>query len=306
MEERIIDREREIKIKRKREGDDAVDALAADETEDEIPEEELEIEFPEGEEYDEDLVGLTPSQLKEELARREKALSEAREESKKLAALGEEKLAEGSYDEAESLFGQATVYDIENAEAGKGLWRARTKNFTDYEAFYRAEFAEELSLASEEVRAFVLKEAGERLVAERETYRSEAEPLKEKVEENMERRRGYFRDNRRYYLIRYGIFFALFCACLLGAAISASFLYTTTSIAPIVLISSFGGVALVMAALAIVFSRKLLVAHRLCRENEKLSSTEEGARLAYLQSRLECLAWVLDGAQAEEEEETEE
>ena len=37
MEERIIDREREIKIKRKREGDDAVDALAADETEDEIP-----------------------------------------------------------------------------------------------------------------------------------------------------------------------------------------------------------------------------------------------------------------------------
>lgn len=113
MEERIIDREREIKIKRKREGDDAVDALAADETEDEIPEEELVLEFPEGEEYDEDLVGLTPSQLKEELARREKALSEAREESKKLAALGEEKLAEGSYDEAESLFGQATVYDIE-------------------------------------------------------------------------------------------------------------------------------------------------------------------------------------------------
>ncbi|MDE5896474.1 MAG: hypothetical protein K2H43_01525 [Clostridia bacterium] len=301
MEERLIDNERGIKIKRKREGLDAVDALADDGAEEEIPEEELVLELPDGEEYDEDLVGLTPSQLKEELARREKAAREARAESEKLALAGAEKLGEENFEEAESLFAQAVTYDPENAEAGKGLWQARTKNFTDGEAFYAGDNAEELAASIEAVRAYVLDRAGERLREERETYRQEEEPLKEKVEESMEFRRGYFRDNRRYYLVRFGIFVGIMLLCLIGAAVSASFLYSTQSITPIVLIGCFGGVAAVMLAVAIVFSRKLLVAHRLCRANENLSSTEDGARLAYLQERLRCLQLVLDGRTNEEE-----
>ena len=266
MEERIIDNEREIKNKRRREGVDAVDALA-DGGEEALPEEELVLELPE-EEYDEDLVGLTPSQLKEELERRERALREAREESEKLTLAGAEKLGEGAFEEAESFFAQALTYDPENAE--------------------------------EEVRAFVKERAGARLEGEREAFRAEERPLREKVEESMEFRRGYFRDNRNYFLVRFGIFFGLFALCLVGAGISASFIYSTRGITPIVLIACFGGAALVMLAVAIVFARKLVVANRLCRENEKLSSTEDGARLAYLQDRLHCLDLVLDGAERED------
>lgn len=298
MEERIIDNEREIKIKRRREGDDVVDALA-DGGEETLPEEELVLELPE-EEYDEDLVGLTPSQLKEELERRERALREAREESEKLTLAGAEKLGEGAFEEAESFFAQALTYDPENAEAGKGVWQARTKEFADYEPFYQKENAEELGGAPEEVRAFVKERAGARLEGEREAFRAEERPLREKVEESMEFRRGYFRDNRNYFLVRFGIFFGLFALCLVGAGISASFIYSTRGITPIVLIACFGGAALVMLAVAIVFARKLVVANRLCRENEKLSATEDGARLAYLQDRLHCLDLVLDGAERED------
>ena len=87
MEERIIDNEREIKIKRKRGVIDAQDALAED-TEVQDEEEEVVLEFPDGE-YDEDLVGLTPAQLKEELARRERAKREALDAQTKLMAEGE-------------------------------------------------------------------------------------------------------------------------------------------------------------------------------------------------------------------------
>ena len=67
MEERLIDKDesRKIKIKHTAEGEDVVDALAPDGEEEAVEEEETDyiVELPEeDEEYDEDLVGLTPSQ----------------------------------------------------------------------------------------------------------------------------------------------------------------------------------------------------------------------------------------------------
>ncbi len=293
MEERIIDNEREIKIKRKREGADYVDALAEDGAAEEIPEEELILELPEGEEYDEDLVGLTPSQLKEELARREKAMREAREESKKLTAAGAEQLGAEAYGEAEDLFAQAVMYDPDNAEAGKGLWLARTKNFTDDEAFFQDTNAEELNAANEEVRAYVLEQAGERLRVDRETLRAECAPLKAEVEESRAYRRGYFSDHKKYYLVRFGAWLGLFALLVLGAGISASFIYSTRGILPVALTGGFGAAAALSLVFVVVFSRKLLVASRLCRENERPASTETGARLEYLEERLRCLDIIL-------------
>lgn len=301
MEERLIDNEREIRIKRKKEGVDAVDALASDETPEEIPEEELVLEIPEGEEYDEDLVGLTPSQLKEELERREKAKKEAEEECRKLTAEGEEKLAAGEYAEAEALFLQATLYDPESVPAGKGLWRARTEDFQKDDAFYSEENAADFAKAPEEVRGSVLEKVSERLGAAREEARREAIPLREKVSQKQEERRAPFLANRKYYLVRFLAAVLAFVLAGIGAGVSASFLYTTkNSAVPIALLASFGGLAVVAFVFIAVFARKLLVAHRLCRANEKLSATEDGARLQEIETRLRILDLVLDGKPQEE------
>lgn len=301
MEERLIDNEREIRIKRKREGVDAVDALADDQTPEEIPEEELVLEIPEGEEYDEDLVGLTPSQLKEELERREKARKEAEEECRTLTAEGEEKLVAGEYAEAEALFMQATLYDPESVSAGNGLWRARTEDFKKDDAFYSEENAADFAKAPKEVRGSVLEKVSERLSAAREEARREAIPLREKVSEKQEERRAPFLANRKYYLVRFCVAVLAFALTAIGAGIAASFLYTTkNSAVPIALTASFGGLALIAFVLIAVFARKLLVAHRLCCANEKLSATEDGARLQEIENRLRVLDLVLDGEAQEE------
>lgn len=294
MEERIIDNEREIKIKRKREGMDAVDALSDEaEGEEELSEEELILEIPEGEEYDEELVGLTPTQLKEELARRERAIREAREACEKLTAEGEEKLAAGAYEEAEELFAAALSYDAENVNAGKALWLARTERYTKDDAFFRDTYAEEFAALPDEVRESVLGGMGESLRAQREELRREEAPLREEVEGKQAERREAFRANRAYYLRPFGICFALFAVFLLGLGISAGFLYRTTTMIPIILMGVFGGLAFVLLIATVVLSRKVLVADRLCRENEKLSSTKEGARLAVIEEKLRCLDLVL-------------
>lgn len=292
MEERIIDNEREIKIKRKRGGDDVVDALARDG--EELPEEEdIVLEFPEGDDYDEDLVGLTPSQLKEELARREKAKKEAEAECEKLTLEGEEKLAGETYAEAETFFAQALLYNRESVRAGKGLWTARTKNFSDDEAFYEEENAEELEAAPEEVRAFVLEHRREALETAREEYRKEAEPLREKVEKDIAERREPFLANRRYYRTRLRVCLAALAACVIAIIICTSMIYNTKGMLPVWFAIGFGVLAAVCVGFTLYMMRKVLVAHRLCIANERLSSTEEGARLEYLNVRLRCLDLIL-------------
>ncbi len=292
MEERILDDEesRRIKLKRTAEGTDAVDALAEGEDGEEIY-----VDLPE-EEYDEDLVGLTPSQLQEELEKRERAAREAREESEKRTAQGAEKLAAGEFADAELLFAQALVCDMGNAAAREGLWTARTKNFTDDEVFFREGVAEELG-DDEEARAFVLPHVKEKFAALRETYAKEEAEIAPGVEEKQQTRREAFAANRKYYLIRFSVFFAVAVLFCIGAGISASFLLRTQSNVPIIMIGVFAGLALAAFAVAFVFARKLYVASRLYGENEKLSSTESGARLEFLRNRIRALDLVLGEAE---------
>ena len=269
MEERIIDTEdsRKIKIKRTAEGGiaDAEDALA--EESGEAVEEEIVFDLPETDEYDEDLVGLTPSQLEAELKRRERAAEEARREHDGLVSLAEEAYAAKDYAKAESLYGQALVYVPDSAAAQRGLWTARTSDFTDTEPFYDEDNALALAQSDEETRAFVLGRAGNKLNAEREALLAEIEPLRPVVTEAQEKRRAAFAANRKYYLVRFGGLLGAFVLALIGIFVSASYIVRTTTIVPVVLTAVFGGVALLFLALTIVCSRKLLVAHRLCAEN---------------------------------------
>ncbi len=289
MEERMIDNEREIKIKRKRGGIDAQDALAED-TDEADEAEEFVLDLPDGE-YDEDLVGLTPAQLQEKLARREKEKQIAKEAQENLMREGAEKLAAKEYAEAEIFYSQALVYG-ENSEAARCLWRARTKDFTETDAFYVSENASEFAAASQEVRAYVLEQSGEQLKREREEYRKEAEPLGVQVKAAIEERRGPFLANKAYYSLRFRICLGAFVLSLIWIIASVSTVYSTEGMLSVYLAIAGGVLALVCLGLTVIFSRKLFMAKRLCEENEKLSSTEEGARLEFLNGRLECLKMI--------------
>lgn len=305
MEERILDDDesRGIKLKRTKDGGtDAVDALAEGEAGEEGAEE-IYVDLPE--EYDEDLVGLTPTQLKEELERRERVKREAREESERLKTSADEKLAEEKFADAELLYAQALVCDGENEAAAKGLWTARTKNFTDAEAVFARGAAEELA-ASAAARALVVEKIGENLKTLRDSYAKEEAEIAPAFEEEQGTRREAFAANRRYYLFRFAAFLCAAVLFAIGIAVSGSFLLRTQGNLPVVLMGVFGGLTLVAVAVAVVYARKLYVASSLYGANEKLSSTETGARVQFLRERLRALDLVFGDAENAETGESEE
>ncbi len=303
MEERIIDKddERLIRLKRTAEGEtDAQDETAPEGVE--PAEEEVVVELPEGE-YDEDLVGLTPSQLQRELERRRKAEEEARAECEKLVTAAEELLLDKKFEEAEPLFAQAATYPFAQARVYKGLWNARTKDFADPDVLLHREYAEEIASSDEEVKAYV-RERCRGLEAERENAVREEAETAPAVLERQEKRRGAFLENRKFYSVRTLALFAGAILLLIGAAVSASFIVKTLSIAPVVLTGVFGGAAFLLFVCALLFLRKYVVAQRLYRANESLFSTEEGSKLEALREKIECMNLILDDETAESEEDT--
>ncbi len=292
MEERIIDDPRKIKIKRNAAGgiEDATDDLA--------PDEEMEIEFPEEieipEELDEDLIGLAPSQLEKELARRKKEAEEAATERDKLLAAGEERLKKGKYEEAEPLFAQALVYDPACVRAKEAAWICRTKNFTETDPLYNSEYAEEFSMTDPETKKFLREKVGSRLEAEKRAFEEEAAPLREKVRGAQKERRGAFLANRNYYRWRLLVFGAIFCAFVVATSICGAQIVHVRNDLPLYLVIAFGALALLDLIPIIFFSRKYVVAQRLVSDNEKLSSTEDGARLEELETALETLSLYLE------------
>ncbi len=302
MERRVLedDELRTIKIKRNAEGgvEDVIDPLAENVEE----EDELIIEIPETDEYDEDLVGLTPQQLKAELIRREQAEREAAQKRDELIAEGRARMEESDYDGAEPFFAQALLYDGESEEASRGLWAARTRNFTDDAPFYDEDTALEAAQSNEKTKAFLRERAGERLSAERERLQAEAAPLRERVSAGQNERRGAFEANRSYYFMRFSVFAASALLLLIGGAISASFLVKTTGSLPLIcMIACFSLAALFLLG-TLVFLRRLVVASRLCSANETLSSTQEGEAWEELEQKIDCLNLILNDDNFSEEE----
>lgn len=293
MEERIVDDPRKIKVKKK-----AVQGIAdvtdelAPQTEEQA-EEELYLELPE-DETDEDLIGLSPEQLRLALEKREKAAEEARKTRDQLLSEGEEALTLGKFAEAEGFFIQAQVYDADCRRAKEGVWLARTRHFKDLEPLYLLENAQEIAESDEETKQFVRKGAGEALAAQRKEYEAEEKPLAERFFLAQETRREKFAANRNYWLARVFIAAGFFVSAIIALGVSASFLYKTNSPVPIILIACFGGLAVVLLGIALYPLRKLAQAQSLCNSNGRLSSTEDGARLKFLQDRLLCLKLILD------------
>ena len=309
MEERIIEDEgRTIKVKRNALGgiEDATDGALPEGgaaegasspdagpggTEEDV---EFAVDFPE-EEYDEDMVGLTPSQLKRAQEERERARREAEEARDKLISEGKKALSSLDYAAAEKFFSQALAYDGESAEALLGVWESRTQGFTDDSPFFIEENAEKFAGMPEEVRSPILERVGSRLQDARQGILEEMRPLKAAVEEAREARRGALDANKRYYLVRtaaFGIAAVLFLA-LMG--VFSAFLLRTSGSWPAVCMAVFGGLALLCLIFLVVFLRGLVFALRLSHDNEKNEGTEDGRRLALLEREEHCLRLVLEG-----------
>ena len=309
MEERIIEDEgRTIKIKRNALGgiEDATDGALPEGgtaegasspdagpggTQEDV---EFAVDFPE-EEYDEDMVGLTPSQLKRAQEERERARREAEEARDKLIAEGKKALSSLDYAAAEKSFSQALTYDEECVEALLGVWESRTQGFTDDSPFFIEENAEKFARMPKEVRSSILERVGSRLQDARQGILEEMRPLKAAVEEAREARRGALDANKRYYLVRtaaFGIAAVLFLA-LMG--VFSAFLLRTSGSWPAVCMAVFGGLALLCLIFLVVFLRGLVFALRLSHDNEKNEGTEDGRRLALLEREEHCLRLVLEG-----------
>lgn len=289
-EERIIDEEygRGIRMKKTADGYvDVTDELAEEgETTDGTETEETDemtFEFPELDEDDEDLVGLSPE---EAMALRKKKEEEARlrrEEYERLVAEGEALLAEGSFKSAELKFEQALKLDQVATEASYGYWCAKTENFKDPDVLideYLESGYENLEFdlgyeAVELIKEHHLAEFQRRY----DELTEEETPLEEQVQEMQERRRAVLKPR----LKRAGIAFACAAAVFL-VALSLTVLFGLKNftvsdsryIVPTIVAAVVSVVAFVVFG---VLTNKFINAGRIYRQNERLSSTDEGARL---------------------------
>ncbi len=295
MEERIIDHEEGRKIRVTRTAAGGVHDAVEDGTEAAASEEEVLLDLPE-EEYDEDLVGLTPTQLQQALEQREREAAQARAERDKLLAAGDAALAEKDNVQAETCYVQALTYDPECVAARRGIWIARTDNFSDVDIFLQRRYAENAADETPEVRQLIREQVGPRLEAERAACREELVPLLNRVTAAQEKRRGAFAENRRYYRFRALLLCVIALLLAAGAGVAASYIVQTRSALPVIFTAVFGALALVLLLSSLPFIRKWFLAAQYCRSNEKLSSTEEGRRVLELQERLECIRLVMDDA----------
>lgn len=242
------------------------------------------------ENYDEDLVGLTPTKLKAELEKRRLQEEKANKEKKHLLETAAEKRARGQFEEAASFYEQAMVYG-EDCELA--VWECRTEEYESIECFHNADTSHAFSCASPETREKVLKKVEGRIREEIAECEAEATPLREKVEAGINLRREAFRANRNYYLVRVLIALGVLVLFAIGAVVAGGYIFRTKDMVAPILTGVFGFLALASFGVALFFSRGLLAGQKLMSDNERLSATEDGARLVELQNRIESLTLAL-------------
>lgn len=286
MEERILDEEigRKIRIKKTQDGEmDVVDELSEPDEEPIEGEEEYTFELPEYLEDDEDLVGLSPE---EAMALRKKKQEEAaarRAEYERLLAEGEALLEEGSYRSAELKFEKALMLDDEATAASVGYWRAKTENFENPDVLmdeYVESGIENLEFdlgyqATEIIRA----EYKDKFVRRYEELVAEEAPLLETVLGAQERRRAILKPRRKKSALAFGISSAALIGSLAATITLALKNFTVKGDSFMIPAVIAGVVSVAVFAAFGVFTNQFVNACRIYRANEKLSSTDDGARL---------------------------
>lgn len=301
MEERIIDEEigRKIKVKRLADGStDVVDELSEEPTtadEDVVNEEavdgealaegeeELTFEIPDLEEDDEDLVGLSPE---EALALRQKKAEEAEAKRKmyeEIVAEGNALLADGSFRSAELKFEKALALDEVATEASVGYWRAKTENFEKPDVLMEEYVGPgyenlEFDLGYEAVE-IIKTEYREKFQKRYDELTEEEAPLRENVYSAQERRREILKPRRLHSAIAFAVSAIPFIAALIVTIVLGLKNFTVKDNSYILPTAISGGVSFLLFIVFGVFTNRFINACRIYNANERISATDDGARL---------------------------
>lgn len=314
MEERMIDDEygRGIRMKKTKDGYvDVTDELVPETEEPETVAEEDEIafEFPmmDMEEDDEDLVGLSNEEAAELRRKKAEEAAKRKAEYERLCQEGERMLAEGSYRSAELKYEKALQLDELATVASVGYWRAKTENFQKPDVLIE-EYADEgiesleydLGLEATDVIKRDFRSAFETRLAQLE---EEEAPLAAEVEGKQERRHEILASRLRMRTIGAIVALVPMLVCLLLTAVFGMKITSTKDATGyIVATAVMGGLSFLMFLVFLVCLNHFLNALRIYGKNEKLSSTEEGAKLLKLRSYMELCENLLAIPSEEEED----
>lgn len=300
-EERLIDEDKDKKYRIKVNADGEEELVV--EGGEEQAEEYAEAEFvaPETDENDEEAAVMTPEQYaaKLEQARREK--EERQEKARKLldSAMGDFKSRK--YSTALEYLEQAEEADKENGDIYALRMRVYTRDFTDYGQIREAaESAEGVAkYASAEVKEAMSKKAGTTLDENIAPLRNKVSALNRQNEEKKAERAVRFKaDRNKAVIVWLAIVFA-FGACIALSLYFGSIIYTVSTGTYLILTCIFAGCA-VLLLLAMAFAaRKLVIASRRIKMNERNTSTELGRELLDKQATLKAFIDVRDSLKAE-------
>ena len=296
MEERIIDKDdpRKIRIKHTAEGDDVVDPLALGAEEEDLSDEEADyiVELPEDAEegYDEDLVGLTPSQLKARLEEKKRA-----ERCGQLLAEAQTKLENSDFDNA--LYAISLIEEIDK-ECGRAYFlkfKALSSAFTDFSR------SDDLKAAADCVNKFCTLE-------ERAELLSLCAPLKIKLEDDEEKaaalhveneqkkreRREVFAAQSKRALLWFSVTAFPFALFLVLAAAFGSVLFAYRDGRNVILTIVFAAAAVVFFVATLITGHRLWEARRKLALNEKNSSTKLGREYDAAVAEVEKYRAIID------------
>lgn len=291
MEERIVDEEigRKIKVKKLQDGGrDVVEDLPEDEVQqpvdgEETTDEEVTFEIPEMDEDDEEMACLSPE---EAAALRKKKMEEAaarKAEYEQKVAEGESLLAAGDFAAAEGVFEKALYLDDVATDASVGYWRAKTEDFANPDALID-EYVEpgyenlEYDLGYEAVE-MIKKEYGHAFKRRYDELTEEEMPLAEEVYAAQERRRAILKPRKKKSLIAFAVSAIPFLVALALTIVFGLKNFTVRENSFILPTIIAGAVSVVTFIVFGVFTNRFINACRMCRENERVSATDDGARL---------------------------
>ena len=300
MEERIIDDEygRGIRLKKTADGYvDATDELAEQASEEQETDE-VAFEFPTfGDEDDEELASLSPEEA--EKVKREKAEAAAlrKAEYERYVQEGEECLQSGSFHLAQLKFEHALSLDEEATKASVGYWRARTQEFNNPDVLieeYLEAGIETLEFDLGYKAVDIIRESyRDKLQARYNELESEEKPLAKQVEETQSRRREAIAGRLKKSGLRAGIAAIPSIALLIATLVLGLKIFSVkenTFVLPTIICAvAFFMTLIVSVMLTNVFINDL----RIRRTNERLSSTDDGARVEELREYMELYRALL-------------
>lgn len=311
MEERIIDDEygRGVRLRKTKDGYVDVTDEAVDETDEEIVDaEEINFEFPTFEvgEGEEDLIGLSP----EEVEKRRKEEAEKAEQRRAAYEAGVEKgqalLDSDDLSAAAKEFKKAMRFSDEPTEASVGYWTAKTERFTNPDALadeYLDGGVESLEFdVGYEAIKVIRAQYGDSLQARLNDLTVEESPLREEVEEKQKNRRAYLKERLKKSGWIFGISALPFILCAVLAVVFGLKNFSTPDAKYIPATIAFGVGTLVFLIVFALCANKFFNAFRLYRRNEKLESTEAGARLAEIELYKELYEYMLGVNETQVEE----